>query len=100
MNYIMKYIKSKKGRRRAGGITEEMLCIRTRHVSIIVCENSGWWCMNIIPSLLTMASQRAVSILYVTAMIGTVGLSLDTLRAVLPLVVKAIMALDLEISAT
>ena len=56
--------------------------------------------MNIIPSLLTMASQRAVSILYVTAMIGTVGLSLDTLRAVLPLVVKAIMALDLEISAT
>jgi hypothetical protein len=33
-------------------------------------------------------------------MIGTPGLSLDILRAVLPLVVKAMIAFDLEISAT
>jgi hypothetical protein len=37
---------------------------------------------------------------YVAAMIGTEGLSLDILRAVLPLVVNAMMAFDLEISAT
>ena len=36
MNYIMKYVESKTGRRRSGGITEEILCISTRHVSIIV----------------------------------------------------------------
>jgi hypothetical protein len=33
-------------------------------------------------------------------MMGTVGLSLDTLKAVLPLVVKAMIALDFDISAT
>lgn len=49
---------------------------------------------------LTMASHLAVSIVYVTAMMGTVGRSFDTLSAVLPAVVKAMMAFDLEISAT
>lgn len=50
--------------------------------------------------VLTIASHLAVSMLYVTAMMGTVGRSLETRRAVLPLVVNAMMALDLEISAT
>lgn len=47
-----------------------------------------------------MASHLAVSMVYVTAMIGTVGRSFETLRAVLPAVVNAMMAFDLEISAT
>ena len=55
---------------------------------------------NALPCVLTIASHLAVSMLYVTAMMGTVGRSLDTRSAVLPLVVNAIMALDLEISAT
>ena len=77
----------------------KIMCISTRHVSIIVSDCTSY-CVNVISLLLTIASQRAVSILYVTAMMGTVGLSLDTLRAVLPLVVKAMMAFDFEISAT
>ena len=48
----------------------------------------------------TMANHLAVSMLYVTAMTGTVGRNLDTLSAVLPVVVKARMAFDFEISAT
>lgn len=47
-----------------------------------------------------MANHLAVSMLYVTAMTGTVGRNLDTLSAVLPVVVKARMAFDFEISAT
>ena len=47
-----------------------------------------------------MASHRAVCSLYVAAMMGTVGLSLDILRAVLPLVVNATIAADLDMSAT
>ena len=49
---------------------------------------------------LTIASHLAVFSSYVAAMIGTDGRSLDILRAVLPLVVKAMMAFDFEISAT
>ena len=49
---------------------------------------------------LTIASHLAVFSSYVAAMIGTDGRSLDILRAVLPLVVKAMIAFDLEISAT
>ena len=51
-------------------------------------------------TVLTMASHRAVCSLYVAAMMGTVGLSLDILRAVLPLVVNATIAADLDMSAT
>lgn len=47
-----------------------------------------------------MASHLAVSMLYVTAMMGTVGRSFETRSAVLPLVVNAMIAFDLEISAT
>ena len=49
---------------------------------------------------LTIASHLAVFSSYVAAIIGTEGRSLDILRAVLPLVVNAMMAFDLEMSAT
>ena len=61
-------------------------------------KNASYWMRN--RTVLTMASHRAVCSLYVAAMMGTVGLSLDILRAVLPLVVNATIAADLDMSAT